>query len=411
MSEEKAIEEIIKEKMSLIVTKLDEKADNAEIQKLKLELEELRAKATQEVNEKLQKSYDELQNVIVKQGEEITSLKTNGNSRKSAENLADVIVKAYKENLEQIKSNTSGMMNFELKSAGTMAITTNYSGGTVGLSSLEQGITRIQRRSPFIRQIVNSAGTTSKYVVWIEQANADGGAGMTAEGTAKTQADFDLVEASMQTRKITAYIKVSKEMLADVPFVEGEIRNELIELIQLKLDSQILTGDGLTNNMKGIVTYATAYAAGNFANTINNANNFDVLRTAMSQIETANFMPNYIVMNPEDVAVMELNKSALTGDYVMPPFSSVDGTTVKGLPVVSNTGVTAGTFLVGDFTKSNLRIREDVNLQVGYENDDFTKNLVTILAEARAVHYIKSNQTTAFVYGTFSTAIAALETP
>jgi HK97 family phage major capsid protein len=409
--EEKELMAAIEIKMADILKKFDEKAEASEIEKLKFELEALRAKATQETNDKLQKSYDDLNEVQVKFGEKLAAIEVSGNSLKTAENLADVIVKAYKDNLEKIKSNTSGMMNFELKSAGTMAISTNYSGGTVGLSSLEQGITRIQRRSPFIRQIVNSAGTTSKYVVWIEQANADGGAGLTAEGTAKTQADFDLVEASMQTRKITAYIKVSKEMLADVPFVEGEIRNELIELIQLKLDSQILTGDGLTNNMKGIVTYATAYAAGNFANTINNANNFDVLRTAMSQIETANFMPNYIVMNPEDVAVMELNKSALTGDYVMPPFSSVDGTTVKGLPVVANTGVTAGTFLVGDFTKSNLRIREDVNLQVGYENDDFTKNLVTILAEARAVHYVKSNQTTAFVYGTFATAIAALETP
>lgn len=409
--EEKELMAAIEIKMADILKKFDEKAEASEIEKLKFELEALRAKATQETNDQLQKSYEDLNAVQLKFGEKLAAIEVSGNSLKTAENLADVIVKAYKDNLEKIKSNTSGMMNFELKSAGTMAISTNYSGGTVGLSSLEQGITRIQRRSPFIRQIVNSAGTTSKYVVWIEQANADGGAGLTAEGTAKTQADFDLVEASMQTRKITAYIKVSKEMLADVPFVEGEIRNELIELIQLKLDSQILTGDGLTNNMKGIVTYATAYAAGNFANTINNANNFDVLRTAMSQIETANFMPNYIVMNPEDVAVMELNKSALTGDYVMPPFSSVDGTTVKGLPVVANTGVTAGTFLVGDFTKSNLRIREDVNLQVGYENDDFTKNLVTILAEARAVHYVKSNQTTAFVYGTFATAIAALETP
>jgi HK97 family phage major capsid protein len=409
--EEKELMAAIELKMADILKKFDEKAEASEIEKLKFELETLRAKATQETNEKLQKSYDDVNAILVKQGEKIAAIEVSGNSRKTAENLADVIVKAYKDNLEKIKSNEGGMMSFELKAAGTMAITTNYSGGTVGLSSLEQGITRIQRRSPFIRQIVNSAGTSSKYVVWIEQANADGGAGMTAEGVAKTQADFDLVEASMQTRKVTAYIKVSKEMLADVAFVEGEIRNELIELIQLKLDSQILTGDGTGNNMKGIVTYATAYAAGNFANTINNANNFDVLRTAMSQIETANFMPNYIVMNPEDVAVMELNKSALTGDYVMPPFSSVDGTTVKGLPVVANTGVTAGTFLVGDFTKSNLRIREDVNLQVGYENDDFTKNLVTILAEARAVHYIKSNQTTAFVYGTFSTAIAALETP
>ncbi len=52
-----------------------------------------------------------------------------------------------------------------------------------------------------------------------------------------------------------------------------------------------------------------------------------------------------------------------------------------------------------------------MNIQVGYVNDDFTKNLVTILAEMRAVHYVKSNHYGAFVKGDFATAIAALVTP
>ena len=94
------------------------------------------------------------------------------------------------------------MVNLDIKAAGTMTITGNYSGGTVGLSSLEQGLNRIVRRRPYLREIINVAGTTSKYVVWIEQANADGGAGMTAEGAAKSQADFDLVEKSAEGTNI-----------------------------------------------------------------------------------------------------------------------------------------------------------------------------------------------------------------
>ncbi len=411
MAEEKTIEDIIKEKMDLIVTKLDEKADNAEIQKLKLELDTLRAKATDEQNAKLQKSYDDLNEILVKQGEEITKLKDFGTPSKKAENLADSIIKAYKDNIAKIKGLSGGVVEIEVKSAGTMTITDNYSGGTVGLSSLEPGFTRIQRRMPFMRQLVNSGNTTSKYVVWIEQANPDpGAAGMTAEGAAKTQTDFDLVERSMQTRKVTAYIKVSKEMLEDIPFIEAEIRGELIELIQLKLDEQILAGDNTGDNLKGVLEYATAYSAGNFATTIPGANHFDVIRTAISQIESANFMPNYIVLNPEDVAVMELEKDG-EGRYLMPPFVAAGIGTIKGLPVIANNGMTAGDFLVGDFTKSNLRMREDVNVQVGYVNEDFTKNLVTILAEARAVHFIKSNHTTAFVTGTFADAIVDLTTP
>ena len=86
----------------------------------------------------------------------------------------------------------------------------------------------------------------------------------------------------------------------------------------------------------------------------------------------------------------------------MPPFASANGMMVKGLPVIANTGITAGTYLVGDFNKSYLFMREDAAIQIGWENDDFTKNLVTILAEVRATHFVKSQDYTAFVTGTFA---------
>ena len=56
-----------------------------------------------------------------------------------------------------------------------------------------------------------------------------------------------------------------------------------------------------------------------------------------------------------------------------------------------------------------FRVREDVNISIGYENDDFTKNLVTILAEARVAMYVKSNYKKAVVYGDITTAIVALD--
>jgi len=300
-----------------------------------------------------------------------------------------------------------------VKAADTMTITGNYSGGVVGLSDLEPGLTRIQRRRPFMRSLVNSRGTTSKYVTWIEQANPDPGeAGMTAEGALKTQTDFDLVEASCEVKKVTAFIKVSKEMIQDLPFMQGEINGELMELVELKLDQQILLGDGLGNNLSGIDTYAQAWAAGTFAGTIDSANNSDVLRVAIAQIAQNNFDANYILLNPADVAAMELTKTT-TGEYTYPMFiPSADGVTrVKGIPVVENNLVREGEFYVGDFTKSNLRMREEMNVQVGYVNDDFTKNLMTILCEARACHFVKANQVGAFVTGDFATAKAALETP
>ena len=114
-------------------------------------------------------------------------------------------------------------------------------------------------------------------------------------------------------------------------------------------------------------------------------------------------------MNSADLVSLKLTKDT-TGNYIF-PISMPGISEVINVPVIANPRMTSDKFLVGDFTKAQLRIREDVNIQIGYENDDFTKNLVTILAEMRAAAFVKSNHTKAFVYGDFSDAIASLETP
>lgn len=299
------------------------------------------------------------------------------------------------------------------KAAGTMT-TGNYSGGTVGLTSYDPMFARVVRRQPFLRQIVTTRPISSKYVAWAEQSAPDGGAAATAEGAAKSQADFDIVERSQLVEKITAYIKVSKEALDDISFLRSEIDTELVELLNLKLDADILGANGTTPNIKGILQYATTYnpASTVFEDAIENANNFDVVRAAVAHLKNTNYEANYVLVNPLDAGLMDMIKvDATDGRYVLPPFYSADGQRIAGLQVITNSGVTAGDFVIGDFTKSNLGMREDINIQVGYENDDFTKNLVTILGEVRAVHYIKTNHAGAFLKGTFATVAAAMEKP
>ena len=136
----------------------------------------------------------------------------------------------------------------------------------------------------------------------------------------------------------------------------------------------------------------------------------DVLRTAVALIRKNKFRANYIAINPVDAALMDMEKGT-DGHYILPPFVTADGTKVAGTTVIESFSIDEGSFLVGDFTKSNLRIREEININLGYENDDFTKNMVTILAEMRAVHYIKKHHVKAFVKGTFAAAITAIAKP
>lgn len=355
-------------------------------------------------------------------GEEVTALKTSIEevilrvldleTKGVPENVTqtlETLLAEKSEDLKAMKDNSSGSVRIAFKAAGTMALSTNVT-GQIPQAERENGITRIVRRNPFILELVNVGSIMSNVWEWVEQKNLDGGAAMTAEGAAKSQADFDLVLASATVKKVTAYIKVTKEMLDDVQLMRSEIDQELTELINLKIDEQLLSGAGSGNNLTGIITNATAWAAGAFALSIPTPTKWDVLRTAINQVRVNLFEPTYIVMHPTDVTAMELSKDS-TGQYIMPPFAAVDGSIVSGIRVVANTGVTIDKFLVGDFNKAGVRFREGLTINVGYENDDFTKNLVTILAEARLVQRVKSNHYGAFVYGDFSDAITALTKP
>lgn len=390
------MEETIKELGLKIDAMKGESVSKAELIEVLSAVKDLETKG-QEVT-KLKASVEELTLQVL-------DLSTKGDTNNVPESLG-TLLKEKSEELKAMKEKSGASVQIQLKAVGTMALSTNVT-GQIPQAEREQGITRIVRRNPFILELVNVGTIMSNVWEWVEQKNVEGGSAMTAEGAIKSQTDFDLVVASANVKKVTAYIKVTKEMLDDVELMRSEIDQELTELINLRIDDQLLNGTGLTVNLTGIVTNATAWSAGAFALSIPTPTKWDVLRTAINQVRVNLFEPTYIVMHPTDVTSMELSKGT-DGHYILPPFASQDGTNVAGIRVVANTGVTIDKFLVGDFTKSGVRFKEGLTINLGYENDDFTKNLVTILAEARLVQRVKSNHYGAFVYGDFSDAITAL---
>jgi hypothetical protein len=104
---------------------------------------------------------------------------------------------------------------------------------------------------------------------------------------------------------------------------------------------------------------------------------------------------------------MDLTKTT-NGSYILPPFTTADGTNFKGCRIIENMGITAGTFLVMDSSKVNYKLRKDAVLAVGYDDDDFTNNRITIRAELRGVLYVKGNDVGCVVDGTFATCIAMI---
>ncbi len=331
---------------------------------------------------------------------------------------ASDIRKALEENkanltkLKDLDKSAAHGAGFSFKAAGDMLESTNISGGNVPVEQRIAGLNLIATRRPRLIDLFAKGQAASNIISWVYQANRDGAAGGTTEGSTKNQIDFDLVVASQAVVKRTAFIKVSTEMLDDIDFIESEIRNELMRLLMLDVENTSYSGNGTAPNLNGIRTVATAFAAGTFAGTVDNANSADVLVVAMNQIAIANQeAPNAILMHPSDIAALKLMKVSATDKRYVDRLLYVGmELTLDGVPMIGSTLVTAGTYLVGNFNLSVLYQKQGIMINIGLDGNDWTKNMRTIIAEWRGALVTKNNDRTAFVKGTFATDIAALET-
>ena len=379
---------------------IEAKATKEDIDSLKTELVNNQVEQIKALNETLKAQGVAIKKLSEKNANEVGIL----SSTKS-------LLSEKREELAAIKGNSDKKLAFKV--AGTMLGSTNISGGNVPVEQRLPGLDIVPSRRVRLLDIVSRGSAESNVISWVSQANKDGAAGQTAEGAAKNQIDFDLVVNNESLKKTTAYIKISEEMLSDIAFIESEINNELMREILKAVEAQVYSGSGAGNDLNGIVTQATAFAAGSFAGTVDNANVADVLTVAANQIRLAEHdAPSYIMLNPSDLTALKLIKTSTTDKRYVDRLVMVAGEmSLDGIPIIETTLVAQDTFLIGEFAKSTVYDKGMVDIKVGYENDDFTKNLVTILAEWRGLNIIKTNDASAFVTGTISVAAAALETP
>ena len=349
-------------------------------------------------------------------------IKALSEKEKKDANNGETLRSALEKNIENLNKLKNGghseakasSFEFEVKAAGTMTITGNVSGGNIPVEDRIEGLNVIPSRRVRLLDVMSKRSTSSNVVSWVYQANKDGAAGQTAEGAAKNQIDYDLVVANEAIKKTTAYIKVSTEMLDDIDWIESEINNELGRELLKAVELTTYSGNGVGQNHNGLITVASSFTAGSMSGTVDNANEVDVLASAATQIainQEGDAVPNYIFMNPIDVFKMKTLKVSATDRRYVERVAMVGSTlTMDGIPIIESTLITAGDYLIADFNKCLSVQRSAVRFDIGLENDDFTKNLRTILSEWRGATIVKNNDRSALIYGTFATDKAELET-
>jgi len=296
-----------------------------------------------------------------------------------------------------------GSVSVEMKAI--ISSLTTLADGSAGdlLEPLRLPIVAPVDRRMTVRSLIMPGRTSQPMIQYPVETGFTNAAATVSEtsGATKPQSEiqFDIVTGAVTT--IATTMPATRQIMDDAPMLQSYIDARLRFALATVEEQQLLNGSGTGTNLRGLVTAATAFAAGSVI--IAGATNLDVLRIAMLQAALAEFMASGHVINPLDWAVMETLKDT-QGRYIIGNPQEVATPRLWGLPVIATQAMGAGSFLTGAFMMG-AQIFDCLFFKdtASTENvDNFVKNLVTIRAEERLALAIYRPQ--AFITGTYAAA-------
>ena len=309
--------------------------------------------------------------------------------------------------IDDLKKGNARAAAFEIKA--DMTTGADYTGEVIAATRVP-GIKYDPTTPVHIRQLVPIGTTTSDLIRYVEESAWNDGMGSTAEGAALIQTDFNLTATTASVELIGTYLRLSRQMLEDTEQLSSYISARVPGKLMSTENSQLLTGNGTSPNLKGLLTSATIWstgASGFGAADFSTPQEFDVLVTAINQVAKQNYRCDYILLHPTDfhkILTLKDSDNRYLKDQVYQGLQP----TFLGIPVMLNTSMTEGDFLLGNFGQGcQLWIRENVSVEFfDQDSDNVQKNFITVRVQERAAFttYLPN----AFCRGTFATVIAAL---
>jgi HK97 family phage major capsid protein len=347
----------------------------------------------------LETQMSELQKAAEAQGIELKKIQSEGAKRNKTfhETLTDRV-----KDLETL-SQDQRAKSVIIPTTRKAVVNGSVSGDT--LAYRESGVSEIQRGKPWLRDLFNvvTLGSNSHGdVKWYEQLAQTNNAAAVSEGPGAgaypaAASDLTWIERSIGGKRLKDYIKVSKDQLKDVDFINGEVRTFIDKNMRLAENTALLSGDGNGNNVKGINTYAPAFDTTGLS--VDRANMIDLLQVMKTQIRVNSldaFIANNAILNPEDADVMRLLKNT-NGSYLFPQWAIGGMPSLAGLGMVENSLVTADTLLMGDFSYGTIYEWDGLLIEIGYIDKDFLEGMVTIMAYERINLRVKETEKGAFL--------------
>tara|TARA_R100001369_G_scaffold92195_1_gene135991 strand:- start:37788 stop:39110 length:1323 start_codon:yes stop_codon:yes gene_type:complete len=379
-------------------------AHSEAVDKVKAVAEEAlgKAKAGEELSASLKQTVDEAlvkMNELAEQasGIEQKMSRGGGDEHERRKSIGEQFVESEGYKAFEATGFSKSARAADLNVKATLTTATTDAAGSVG-DAVNQtrlpSIMPLAQRRMTVRDLLTQGQMDGNTLEYVKETGFTNNAAPVAEGAAKPESDlkFDLVSTSAKV--IAHWMKASRQALSDVSQLRSIIDQRLLYGLAYVEEAQLLNGDGTGQNLNGIIPQATAYSA---PFTPSAATAIDTMRLAMLQAALAEYPATGHVMHPTDWARIELTKNA-GGDYIIGVPQGTAQPTLWSLPVVTTQAISIDKFLTGAFQLgAQVFDRWDARVETGYVNDDFTKNLVTILAEERLALAVYRPE--AFIFG------------
>lgn len=253
--------------------------------------------------------------------------------------------------------------------------------GTTTFTQQNQQIVPGQFKPLTIRQLFNAIPVSTNSVTGLRELSWVNSAAEVSQGASKNESDLTFQQYDTPIQTVAHWIKVSNQLLADAPAVAAYIDTRLRDGLAQRIDAQLLNGDGTSPNLSGLTD------SGNFTTYTPTSDDTltDAINRAKYLLWAKGYTPDTVIVNPADWGKMErLRETAGSGAYLYGMPGMAAGVNPFGVRVVLSANMSSGYFWIGNTSRvASLYVRQGSTVEMGYVNEDFTKNLVTIRAEER----------------------------
>lgn len=273
-----------------------------------------------------------------------------------------------------------------MTAAETKGLITGLSDSSAGafVSTDRAGYVPLPQRTVTLLDLITVGQTSSDAIEFARQTTFTNAAAEIAEATTiltgtKPESALAFEKVTATVKQFAHWVRTTRRALADAGQLQMIIDQQLRSGLQLRLESQLISGDGTGETLTGILNTSGILTQAKGSDTV-----VDAIHKGITQLRLGYVEPSAVLINPTDWEVVRLSKDT-DGAYYYGPPSQAGAQTIFGIPAIVTTAVPDDTAIVGDFSQLALWVREGLQvLASDSDGDQFTHNIITILAEMRA---------------------------